>query len=1032
MKNFEHYKTLNRILRVTTLCLAFVLCVGVTYGQGNLVKGVVVDAITGNPMIGAAVVVDNTALGTVTNDDGEFEIPNSPASGTISVIYIGYKDYQTAIVSGKSYTIELEEDLQSFEEVVVIGYEVKKKSVVTGAISSVSSDDLGQAKASNAVNALTGRVSGVNVVSNSGQPGTSPSLYIRGVGTNGDSTPLYVVDGLQMSSMDNINPNDIESMEVLKDATSAAIYGARAANGVVLITTKKGQKGKTTLSYDGYYGFSSAQSLPDMMNSEEYIYMVNQFDLAAGGTGSATTNGIDTNWFEELFVTSPVQEHNVTATTGNDKGSSLVSFGYVDHKGIIGGDKSSYNRFTLRTNNLYDVTDFITIGANVNLAYTKKVGMDTGANGWNPLTYAYNIDPTTPVYDSTSSDTEGYGVSQSGYAKAINPLAFVAAQPDKTGRSLNFQGSVFAEIKIMKDLYFKSDVASSIGYGYSGSYNHIYYHSGNFFNNTSSITQNASTSLGWQWENTLRYKKSFNDHNFSILLGTSANSSSSQWMSATRNDISTDAAEKEEYRYLDAGDIETASNSGSASAVHSMASYFARLSYDYKERYMVELVVRRDGSSNFGPDNLYATFPGVSVGWNVSNEDFWNVNNFDNLKVRASWGQNGNENITGFSYTSIVNNTSNYTYGDSATITVGSSPSSLVNTDVKWETSEQTNIGVDMGFFGGKLTSTVDWYKKTTKDLLFQPTFSSVYGNASPYYNVGQISNSGVELQATYHGNIGELKYTVSANASYLHNNVDVIGNENGYIDGAKWRETTYVTRMEEGHSIGYFRLYETDGIFQSQEEINAYVDASGNKIQPDAVPGDFKWVDTNGDGTISDEDRTDCGNPWAKWTYGANLGLAWKGIDLTVFLSAKTGFKVYAAQYREEGYGVMNLPTYYLDHWTAENGSNTVPRLAASSADTNGNFTKPSDFYLFDADYLRIGLIELGYSLPKSMISKAKLSNVRIYAAIDNVATFSSYPFMDTETTDMRNGGDVLETGMDYSSYPLARTVRFGANISF
>lgn len=1033
MKQFRLKTKLGSILRSASLCLAFVLCANAMHAQNTTVKGTVVDKTSGDPMIGAAVTIEGTTMGTVTGGDGEFVLAGAPTGGTINVTYVGYKDFTTPVIAGKTYKILLAEDLQSLEEVVVVGYETKKKSVVTGAISSVSADELGQAKSSNAVNALAGRVSGVSIVSNSGQPGTTPQLVIRGVGTNGNSTPLFVIDGLQMDNMDDVNPNDIQSMEILKDATSTAIYGARAANGVVLVTTKSGKKGKASLTYDGYYGISQVQKLPDMMNGDEYVEMYNEFVKNNGQGTAISANGVSTDWLGEIFQTAPVQEHNVSVTGGSEKITSRLSMSFLDHKGIIGGDKSSFNRFTLRTNNQYHVNDFITVGANANVVYSQKVGMSTGSNGWNPVTYAYNMSPLTPAYDAENGDENGFGVQTApSYSKAINPLAFIDGQPYINGSNLAAYGNLYTEIKLYKDLYFKSDFGINVRNGYSRNYSHTFYHNADYFNNTSSISQNASKSLGWQWENTLRYKKSFGNHNLSVLLGMSANQGSSEWMGASRKDVSDEAALKETYRYLDAGDIGTSTNNGSASAVHSMASYFGRLSYDYKERYMAEVVVRRDGSSNFGPDNQYAVFPGVSFGWNVNNEEFWDVDNFDTLKIRASWGQNGNERIAGFSYTSIVNNTTNYTFGTAPTITVGSAPNSLINPDVKWETSEQTNIGADMGFFGGKLTATVDWYKKTTKDLLFRPTFSNIYGNVAPFYNLGQISNSGIELSATFQDNIGDFNYSISANASYLHNVVDKVGNTNGYQDGGKWRMVTDVTRMEEGQPMGYFRLYETDGIFKNEAEIAGYKGTDGEMIQPNAVPGDLKWVDNNGDGKITEDDRTNLGNPWAKWTYGANLSMNWKGIDFTMLLIAKTGFKVYASQYREEGYGLMNLPTFYLDYWTPENTDASVPRLANGAGDPNGNFSKASDFYLFDGDYLKIGLLELGYSLPKKLIRKAKLSNVRFYVAIDNAATFTKYPFMDTEVADMDGGSNILNTGMDYSSYPVARTTRFGVNIAF
>ncbi|MCA4599130.1 TonB-dependent receptor [Bacteroides xylanisolvens] len=1016
------------------ILLFFIFVPVLLYAQTAKVTGLVQDS-EGFPLIGVNVLVKGTTNGGITDFDGNF-ILSSVSKGAVLVFsYVGY-DSKEVIYKGESKLhVVLESSSLLLNEVVAIGYEVKKKSVVTGAISSLNSDELLKARPANAVNALNGRVSGVNVVTNSGQPGSAPKLVIRGVGTNGNSNPLYVIDGLPMDDMNSLNPNDIESMEILKDATSAAIYGARASNGVVLITTKKGKKGKTSLSYDGYYGFSSVQKVPDMCNAEEYMMLMKEFaanDKAEVGNGiHVEPTGHDTDWFDEIFNTAPVTEHNLTATFGSDKGSSLISLNYLNQEGIIGESKSFFKRYTARFNGSYTINKHITVGGNINYTYRDRSGINTGTNGWNPIQYAYNIDPTTPVYDENSGDNLGYGVANTGYGRMWNPLAFM--EQSSTGKNVtqHIFGNTYAEVTLLKDLVIRTDFGINHKNIRTRSYSPSYYHDVQNSSDKTTVNQGSNSNSSWQWENILRYKKQFANHNLSILLGTSASEDLYETLSGSRNNLPSEAIGNEWYWYLDAGDVMTATNKGSANPRHSMFSYFGRLSYNFAERYMAEVVVRRDGSSNFGPSNKYATFPGFSLGWNVSNEKFWNVKNFDSLKLRFSWGQNGNERISAFSYTSIIGNKYNYTFGASPTIYVGSAPNSLLNPDVHWETSEQFNVGADMTFFGGMLRGSIDWFKKDTKDLLFQPTLESIRGNDSAYKNMGKISNKGLEMQFTFRKQIGEVALNVSANASYLKNKVVNIGNANGYLDGGLWRETTNVTRMQEGYAMGYFRLYKVLGIFQTPEEVQNYKNDKGVVIQPNAVPGDFIWQDTDGNGVIEEADRIDCGNPWPKWTYGLNLGAEWRGFDFNMFLTGKAGFHVYASWFRSEGYGRANLPTFYLDRWTKEGDNKGVPRL--SIKDPNENFIKPSTFFLYDASFLKIGSIELGYSFPQKWIEKVLLTKARVYVTVDNVATFTSYPFMDPEIGDMRgSGNNVLENGMDYGTYPQARTFRFGVSLAF
>ena len=1020
--------------RMRRLLLCFlILSIGCSFqvwAQSGNVSGTITDS-DGYTVPGANVVVKGTTNGSISDLDGVYNLSNVPLNSVISFSFIGMKTSEVPYTGQSKINVKLRNDAIALDEVVAVGYEVKKKSVVTGAISSLNNEQIMKAKPTNAISALGGRVSGVTLMPASGQPGSVPKLVIRGIGTNGNSNPLYVIDGLPMSDMNSINPSDIASMEILKDATSTAIYGARGANGVVLITTRQGKKGKTELSYDGYFGWSSAQSTMDMMNTKQYSTIIPEFyqnagqDIPAWFTGLNTSN--DTDWVNDILETAPVTEHNVTATLGSEKGSTLLSVGYLDQNGIMGGDKSFFKRYSARMNNIYEINKFIKVGANLNYNYIDRNGVAGGTNGWNPMTYALVMDPTTPSHSTTDNvDTFGYPISPVPFSRMWNPYSFMEVTSNGTNHTQRFYGNAFAEITMLKDLVFKSDIGVNLYNNDTRSFAPKYEHGTNM-STKNTVTQASNSSSFWQWENTLRYKKSFGKHTGSILLGTTASQEKSEYMNASRNNYAEGTFDKSNYWYLSAGDVATMANASGASPEHNLYSIFGRLSYNYDEKYMAEVVLRRDGSSNFGSNNQYATFPGLSLGWNISREDFWNIKNFDSLKLRASWGQNGNEAISAFSYTSIISNNYKYPLGENQTIYTGSAPESLVNPNVKWETSEQLDLGADMMFFGGKLTATVDFYTKTTKDLLMRPTLEMVRGNEAAFFNVGEIRNAGFEMQVGYNEKIGEVDFSASVNASYLKNEVKQMVNDNSFIEGGLWRTTVNITRMETGFPMGYFNLYKTNGIFQNEADVQNYKSSDGTVIQPDAQPGDFKWKDSNDDGLIGPDDRTNCGNPWPKWTMGATFSAAWRGFDLSVFLRGKFDYKLYSAQLRNEGYGRANLPVYYMDRWTNEGMNKGVPRLTMD--DKNENFIKPSDFYLYDASFIKIGNIELGYSFPIHWLKSVKIQKARIYFSMDNVATFTDYPYLDPEVGTMDN---LLDTGLDYGMYPQSRATRVGLSLTF
>jgi len=996
------------------------------------VKGRVVDSNM-IPVSGAYIVVKGTKNGTVTDENGNFSINQVPTNSILEITFLGFETQDIECKGRSLINITLKNSATYLDEVVAVGYGVKKKSVVTGAISSLSSDELLKAKTANPINALSGRVSGVTLMPASGQPGSVPKLIIRGVGTNGDSNPLYIVDGLPMSDMNSINPNDIQSMEILKDATSTAIYGARGANGVVLITTKQGTKGKSSVTYDGYYGWSSAQSTTHMLNADEYCEITPEFYKNDGvdvpSSIISKPNGIDTDWIDAVLDTAPVQEHNITATLGSDKGSTLLSIGYLDQNGIMGGNKSYFKRYSIRVNNAYDINKYISVGANINYNYIDKNGVAGGSNGWNPLQYAYMMDPTTPIYgtDPAYTDNYGFGISTANFGRMWNPFSFIYISANGYNKTKHFYGNAYIKVRPLKNLVFKSDIGIDQTGGSSRSFSPIYAHNTNE-SSKNSVSTNSSDNSFWQWENTLSYTHSFGKHNASILLGSTASRSQYEYMSAGRDNYPAGSFENKNFWYLSAGDVATMTNSGSASPKHNLYSLFGRLSYNYNEKLMAEFVIRRDGSSNFGSKNQYGIFPGVSVGWTISKEKFWNINNFDSFKLRASWGQNGNEAIDPFSFTSVIGNDNYYTLGTTSSrkIYPGSAPTNLVNPDLKWETSEQLDFGADMIFCGGKIQSSIDYYNKKTKDLLMKPSVDLVLGNEAAYNNVGEMRNSGFEMQVSYNDTFGDFTISASFNASYLKN--EVLNTGEGPIEGGLWRTSTNITRMEEGHAIGYFLLYKTNGIFQNESDVQNYKSSNGTVIQPQAVPGDFKWQDTNDDGVISADDRVDSGNPWPKWNLGLTLGAGWKGFDASILLRSKLDYKLYSAQLRSEGYGRANLPHFYMDRWTQEGMDNGIPRLSIS--DPNLNFKRASDFYLSDASFLKIGNIELGYTLPEKLTQKVLISKARLYVSMDNVATFTNYPFMDPEVGAME--GNVLNTGLDYSIYPQARTLRVGISVTF
>lgn len=1043
---------MKHLTRKIAMTLAIMFLSGAA-ALAQQVKGTVKDA-SGNPVIGAAVLVQGTNLGTVTDLDGLYSLSGNIASDAVlEVSSIGYMT-QTASLAGRS-TVDfiLEEDALMLDDVVVVGYGVQKKSVVTAAIAKVSSDDLGKVAPIRVDAALKGLAAGVNVTANSGQPGESSRIRVRGIGTINNSDPLFIVDGMPIEGgIDYLNPSDIESIEVLKDAASGAVYGARAANGVILVTTKSGVVGKTRVTYNLTAGFSSPWRHRDILNASEYAVMINEGFINSGAApiyNDPWSYGEGTDWQKEVFnENAPQIQHEISVSGASDKVNYYLSVGYLAQEGIVGGNygRSNYDRMTIRSNttyNLFDATgkrNFLNkaqITSNLSYANIKSTGISTNSAYGSPLGSALALSPILGVYceekDVESylangytplygSNGKPYMIPGNAYNEMVNPIASLS-MPASQGWSHKFVGSFAAELQIIDGLKLRSSLGTDLSFWGSDGYTpYFYLGSNNKADEFDSVSSSASHGLVWQLENTLTYDKTIGDHSFTVLLGQSAKESSSQYLSGGRY-LLKDYSKP----YIDYADGTQADGqmwvSGAPGAKAKLASIFFRASYNYKERYMAEVTVRRDGSSRFGSRNHWATFPSFSLGWNLNKEEFFELPSVISLaKVRASWGKNGNENIGNFGYTVLTATGNNYIFGKDETVALGVKASGLANQSLRWETSIQTNVGLDLGFWDNALTVTVDWFKKVTDGMLMTMNIPSYVGESKPTGNVGIMQNSGIELEGAFKHSIGDFNFRIGGNFSYLKNKLVEYGNESGWANLDSFQGTGSITRAQNGEPFPYFYGYKTDGIFQNIEEINAYRNADGNLLQPNASPGDVRFVDFNNDGIISDDDRTKIGKGTPDWTWGLNLYAEWKGFDFSMVWQGTIGNDIFDATRRTD-ITYTNLPAYMLTRWTGEGTSNRIPRFVIGDS---VNWVS-SDLMVYDGSYGRLKNIQLGYTLPERITRKAFISTLRAFVSAENLVTFTKYHGFDPE---IASGGTSL--GIDYGVYPQARTLSFGINLAF
>lgn len=1001
----------------------------------STVSGIVTDA-SGESIAGVAVIVKGTTTGTSTDMKGAYTIRASK-SDVLVFSFLGYKTQEVAVHNRMEIDVRLESDAQLVDEVVVVGYGVQKKSLVTGAISSVKGSALETTGIMRADDALAGKTAGVQVVSNSGQPGSDVQIYIRGIGTNGTATPIYIVDGMAVSGIEYLNPGDIESIEVLKDAAASAIYGTRGGNGVVLITTRRSKDGQWSVNYDFSYGIQNIARKIDVLNAREYAIIQNEAAANSGATLPFTDEQIasfrqGTDWQEAILNRNAgVQRHNVRVSAGTARSSFNGSASYLNQDGILAEGKSNFKRYTINLAAEHKLlrNDALTVGENVVVSHVKKQSVTQNSSTAGPLVGALNMDPLTPVYDPYQTDElyGGFGVSKYVSQEVVNPVARIYYS---NGRTLytTMKGSVFAELKFLNDFRLRGSAGADItwtdGFGYSPMYK-LNSTTGNTSANGAS--QSYDQNRRFSYEGYLTWGHVYDGrHDVSAMIGASLLQRSSLSLSASRNDLKID---DEDHAYISMATNSSASASGGPGNPSAIVSFFGRVNYAYDNRYMLTATVRRDGSSRFGPNNRFGTFPSVSVGWNVANESFLrDVRWLDALKFRASWGQNGNENIGDFAYLATISTYGlGYSFGSqnaNGSLAVGAAPVKVVNPDLKWETSEQTDIGLDVRLFGC-LGLTFDYYVKKTKDLLVTTPVPLMLGNSFPTANAGNVKNSGVEFAVDFQRQFGKWNIAVNGNISYNKNRVTYVGTDTGYVTGSTVQGITgAVTRMEAGHAMSYFWGYKTLGIFQNQAEIDAWVNSKGVQIQPDARPGDFRYQDTDDSGTIDDNDRVDLGNPFPKVTFGLNVNVSAYGFDLGITSAGQAGNKIFSVLRRPD-LTMSNYGAWVLDRWHGEGTSNSIPRVAHN--DTNLNWTRPSDFYLRDGDFWRIRNITLGYTV--NIPEKYYLRKVRVFASVDNAFTFTKYDGYDPE---VGNGGSILGSGIDRGVYPRPRTVSVGLNLTF
>lgn len=1078
-------KELYSRLSVATLVLW--LCSSMAFAQDRTVSGKIVDE-TGQPLPGVNVIVKGTSSGTVSDGDGAYAIAGVNENSVLVFSFVGYNTKEFTVGSNTVLNVDMAPDATALDEVVVIGYGEQKKALVTGANIRQDGAKLQALNTSSAMEALQGITPGVSVSRNSGQPGAGTRVRIRGIGTIANSNPLYVVDGVPVGyDINYLAPSDIESIDVLKDAASAAIYGSRGANGVVLVTTRKGKQGaKPQIAYNGFMGVQNIYKKPPTLNAQEYMFIM---DEGLANDGKALTNweneiktnnwlntqraglGAEygtyvwdklqsgwkgTNWVDEITQEdAPMSSHALNITGASEDITYGAGFSYLNQAGMIGGDiiDAGLKRITARLNTeikLVKIKDrsLLKVGENVTFTNSRTRGTGTGNIYWNDLHDALVINPLMPAYWEGSPNEYGFAPTLEGVNLGqANPIATMFYRHNfNWNKGNNIIGNVYGELEPLAGLKIRSSYGINSWFGHGRIYAPAYGLSSQFNRAESavSIEQSAYQGANTTWTNTASYERTFSDHFVQVLVGTEQ----------IRYDVLNFSVGGRSlrplyngpgYAYLDntAPPVSTADvdNWGRDYAANGggIQSYMGRISYNYQEKYLLDFTARRDGSSNFIGDKRYGNFFAVSGGWNFTEETFMSgLTLLDHGKLRASWGQNGNQDVGAFRYlTNIVPLGQGYYFGSnklsSATTYI---PENTPNPNLGWETSEQLDIGLDAAFMNSRLSVTVDWYEKITKDWLVRAPVLGTTGAAAPWINGGDVKNSGVEFILGWKDKLGDVQYGVTVSGATVKNEVTRLANAEGIINGASdvlSQGTSFVSRVQVGKPIGYFYGFKTDGILQNQAEVDAYVGPEGLPMQfadnNGLRPGDVRFVDQNNDGRIDEKDKVMLGNPIPDFELGVQLNASWKGIYANVTMAGKFGHQIMRSYRSFADQFEQNYTTEVFGRWHGEGTSNRIPRLSSVS---HRNQQYISDIYMHDGDFMRISNLTVGYDFGSLARKAGWFNGAQVYMSVNNLYTFTKYDGMDPEVT--FGGADDMQwaSGIDLGLYPLPRTVMLGVNLTF
>jgi len=994
------------VQRQLLLLCAFFLTIGVS--AQHTVNGTVLSAEEEEALIGVNILVKGTDSGTITDIDGSYQVEAPSPSDTLVVSYVGYKTLEVPINGRSTIDINLSLQLEVLEEVVVVGYGVQRKSDLTGSVSTLKPEEVTRIPNANVEQSLQGKIPGVQVTPVSGEPGAGAAIRIRGVGTFNNASPLYVVDGMLLDNIDFLNPNDIESINVLKDASATAIYGSRGANGVIIITTKKGTaQGRTAFNFDSYYGWQEPVTTIDLVNASQYAQLANEVSVNQGGdivydNPDAFTESTD--WQDVIFRTAPQQSYQLSANGAYENISFNLSANYFQQDGIIRG--SDFDRITLRLNAEYQLRENVTFGHNVTFVNSNR-NIAPGV-----LTSAYRAAPIFAPRDSAGNFTDTNPVG--------NPEASLFYLDNNVGQTNRTVGNLYAEIDILPELQFRSSFGLDLENSESRNFAPVFFVSPLQQNEESNLFRGFNKRRNWLWENTLTYTQDWGIHALTGLAGVTAQENRFEFLNGSRRNIPED---QEELFYLNAGDVETQANSNGA-AEWSMFSYLFRVNYSLLDRYLFTASFRADGSSRFGPENRFGYFPSFAVGWRIMDEPWMeNQRVFSRLKLRAGWGVIGNDKISEYPGRPVVTPNLNAVFGRNQTLQTGASIVELANPEVRWESTEQYNLGLELGFLDDRLLAEIDLYQRVTDGILLQIEIPDYVGvDAPPFVNAADILNSGVDFKLDWRERVNDkFSYNLSFIGSTVYNETLELGQGKEALDGGGLGYNGILgTRTVVGQQVGSFFGYKVEGIFQNEADLEQFPTRGGE------VPGDLRYADINGDGVITGADRTFIGDAIPDFTYGFTLGANYAGFDLTVEFNGQTGVSIWNAK-KAARFGIYNFEVSYLDRWMEPGSSTTEPRV------TNGGHNYlPSERFIENGNFMRLRNIVLGYTLPAELTQRANISNLRFFVSGTNLVTWTDYSGYTPEIAGQNGGQDVLSAGIDQGVYPIPKTVTLGLNVGF